>query len=74
VVTLAPGQTASALLRIVEAGNYSPGTCSPTTTTYIQIYPPDQTTPIYLGYKSTGCAASAVKLLSVSVVTPGTGG
>lgn len=74
VVTLAPGQTASALLRIVEAGNYSPGTCSPTTTTYIQIYPPNQTTPIYLGYKSTGCASSSVKLLSVSVVTPGSGG
>jgi hypothetical protein len=74
VVTLAPGQTANALLRIVEAGNYSPGTCTPTTTTYIQIYPPNQTTPIYLGYKSTGCASSTVKLLSVSVVTPGSGG
>ena len=69
-----PGQTANALLRIVEAGNYSPATCTPTTTTYLQIYPPNQTTPIYLGYKSTGCAASSVKLLSVSVVTAGTGG
>jgi hypothetical protein len=74
VVTLGPGQTANALLRIVEAGNYSPATCTPTTTTYLQIYPPNQTTPIYLGYKSTGCASSSVKLLSVSVVTAGTGG
>jgi hypothetical protein len=74
LVTLGPGQTANALLRIVEAGNYSPGACSPTTTTYIQIYPPNQTTPIYLGYKSTGCASASVKLLSVSVVTAGTGG
>jgi hypothetical protein len=74
LVTLGPGQTASALLRIVEAGNYSPGTCSPTATTYIQIYPPNQTTPIYLSYKSTGCASSSVNLLSVSVVTPGNGG
>ena len=73
-MTLGPGQTASALLRIVEAGNYAPGTCSPTATTSIQIYPPNQTTPIYLGYKSTGCASSSVNLLSVSVVTPGTGG
>ena len=47
---------------------------APTTTTYLQIYPPNETTPIYLGYKSTGCASSAVKLLSVGVVTAGTGG
>jgi hypothetical protein len=74
LVTLGAGQTANALLRIVEAGNYSPATCTPTTTTTLQIYPPNQTTPIYLTYKSTGCASSSVKLLSVSVVTAGTGG
>jgi hypothetical protein len=74
VVTLAPGQTGNALLRIVEAGNYSPGTCTPTSTTSIQIYPPNQTAPIFLSYKSTGCASSSVNLLSVSVVTPGNGG
>ena len=73
-MTLGPGQTASALLRIVEAGNYSSGACSPRSTTYLQIYPPNQTTPIYLAYNSTGCAKPAVNLLSVSVVTPGTGG
>jgi hypothetical protein len=74
LVTLGPGQTANALLRIVDAGNYSPATCSPTATTYLQIYLPNQTTPIYLGYKSTGCASSSVNLLSVSVVTAGAGG
>ena len=74
VVTLGPGQTGNALLRIVEAGNYSPATCSPTSTTAIQIYPPNQTTPIFLSYKSTGCASSSVNLLSVSVVTAGNGG
>jgi len=73
-VTLGPGQTANALLRIVEAGNYSSGACSPAKTTYLQIYPPNQTTPIYLGYPSTGCAKSAVNLLSISVVTAGAGG
>jgi hypothetical protein len=40
----------------------------------LQIFPPGQTTPIYLAYKSTGCSSSAVKLLSVSVMTAGTGG
>jgi Protein of unknown function (DUF4232) len=74
VVTIDPGQAANTLLRIVEAGNYPTGTCKPTATTFLQIFPPNQTTPIYLAYKSTGCASSAVNLLSVSVMTAGTGG
>ena len=74
LVTLGPGQTANALLQIVEAGNYPSATCTPVTTSYLQIYPPNQTTPIYLGYQSTGCASSSVDLLWVSVVKPGTGG
>jgi hypothetical protein len=74
VVTLDAGQSANTTLRIVEAGNYPTGTCQPTATSFLQIFPPGQTTPIYLAYKSTGCSSSAVKLLSVSVMTPGTGG
>ena len=74
VVTLGPGQSANATLRIVDAGNYPTATCQPTPTTYLQIFPPGQTTPIYLAYKSTGCAKTSVNLLSVTVMTPGTGG
>jgi hypothetical protein len=74
VVTIDPGQSANTTLRIVEAGNYPTGTCKPTATTFLQIFPPNQTTPIYLAYKSTGCASSAVNLLSVGVMTAGTGG
>jgi len=74
LVTLNSGQSANALVRIVEAGNYPTGTCKPTATTFLQIFPPGQTTPIYLAYKSTGCASTSVKLLSVSVMTAGTGG
>jgi len=74
VVTLDAGQSANATLRIVEAGNYPTATCKPTTTSFLQIFPPGQTTPIYLAYKSTGCASSSVNLLSITVLTPGTGG
>jgi hypothetical protein len=74
VVTLAPGQSANALLRITQALNYPSATCSPVATTYLQIFPPDQFTPIYLAYKSTGCSKSTVNLLSISVMTAGTGG
>jgi hypothetical protein len=73
VVTLQPGQTANALLRITQAVNYPAAQCSPQSTTYLQIYPPNQTTPIYLSYPSTGCALTSVNLLTIGVVQPGLG-
>ena len=74
LVTLAPGAVANTLLRITQAQNYPTSKCSPMASTYLQIYPPNQTTPVYLGYKSTGCSSSAVKLLSIGVMQAGTGG
>ena len=74
LVTLAAGETANALLRITQAMNYPTSGCSPVNSTYLQIYPPNQTTPIYLAYKSTGCSATAVNLLSIGVVQKGNGG
>jgi hypothetical protein len=73
LVTLTAGSTANALVRITVAQNYPTSTCHPVATTYLQIYPPNQTTPIYLAYKSTGCSATSVNLLSVSVVQAGSG-
>ena len=72
-MTLAPGQTANALLRITQALNYPSATCSPTATTYLQIYPPNQTTAIYLAYQSTGCTSKSVNLLTIGVVQAGAG-
>jgi len=73
LVTLAPGQAANALLRIVDALNFPASKCGPVTTQWIQVYPPNQTTPIYLAYKTTACS-KPVKILTVSVVQPGSGG
>lgn len=73
LVTLAPGAVANTLLRITQAQNYPTSKCSPVASTYLQIYPPNQTTPIYLGYKSTGCSATGVNLLTVGVVQSGAG-
>jgi len=61
-------------LQITQAENYSASRCAPKASTYLQIYPPNQTTPIYLAYKSTGCSSSKVNLLTVGVVQPGNGG
>lgn len=73
VVTLAPGQAGNALLRIVQAVNYPPATCSPAPTTDLHIYPPNQTAAIDLAFKSTGCTSNSVNLLTVGVVQPGDG-
>jgi hypothetical protein len=73
LVSLAPGKVANTLLRITQAQNYPTSKCNPTASTFLQIYPPNQTTPIYLGYKSTGCSAMSVNLLTVSVVQSGAG-
>jgi hypothetical protein len=72
LVTLKPGKTANALLRIVDAGNYPKSACNPVTAHYLQVYPPNQTTPVYLAYKTLACA-KAVKLLTIDVVKPGSG-
>lgn len=72
LVTLAPGATANALLRIVEAGNFPASKCDPVTAHWLQIYPPNQTTPAYLAYTSQTCS-KPINILSVSVVQPGSG-
>jgi hypothetical protein len=73
LVTLEPGQTANALLRVTQALNYPTATCSPTPTTYLQIYPPNQTVPLFLVYSSTGCLSTSVKLLAIGVMQLGAG-
>lgn len=73
LVTLAPEQTANALLRVVDALNYPEATCSPTATTELRIYPPNQTASIDLPFKTTGCASTSVTLMTIGAVQAGTG-
>jgi hypothetical protein len=73
LVTLVAGQSANTTLRITDAGNYPTSTCDPVATTYLQIYPPNQTTPTYLAYNSTGCKKTSVNLLTIGVMQPGAG-
>jgi hypothetical protein len=73
LVTLAPGAVANALLRIVQAANFPPSRCDLVNADFLQIYPPNQTTPVYLKYKAQACA-KPVQILTVSVVKAGSGG
>lgn len=68
-----PGGVANALLRIVNAGNYPAQRCAPVTAHWLQIFPPNQTVPIYLHYTAQACAKPE-RLLTVNVVVPGSGG
>jgi Protein of unknown function (DUF4232) len=73
LVTLAPGAVANALLRIVDALNYPASKCGPVKTQWIQVYPPNQTTPTFVAYNTTACS-KPVRILTVSTVKPGSGG
>jgi hypothetical protein len=74
LVTLSPGKTANAVLRITQAENYPASRCVPKASTHLQIYPPNQTTPVYLAYRAMACSSSKVNLLTIGVVQPGSGG
>ena len=73
LVTLVPGATGNALLRVVDALNYPKSACDPVTAHYLRVYPPNQTASVLLPYKTVGCAKGR-KLLTVNVVIPGSGG
>jgi Protein of unknown function (DUF4232) len=72
LVTLQPQTTGNALLRIVNAGNYPASMCGQVTAHYLQVYPPNQTTPTYIKYKTQACS-KPVRLMTVDVVKPGSG-
>lgn len=73
LVTLAPGTVANALLRIVDALNYPASRCHPASSTFLQIFPPNQTTPVLLAYSTNACLKPR-HLLTIDAVRPGSGG
>lgn len=73
LVTLKPGGTASALMRVADAQNYPTATCHPVASTTLRVYPPNQTAPLTVAYHSTGCSSTSVKLIQVNAVQAGTG-
>jgi hypothetical protein len=72
LVVLRPGQTAHAVLQIVQAANYPAAKCQPVTAHALKIYPPNQTAPLYLGYTTQTCAKK-IQILIVSAVRFGSG-
>jgi hypothetical protein len=72
LVTLTPHGTANALLKIVDAASYPAAECEPVHTKWLQIIPPNQYAPIYVGYNTQTCV-KPVQTLTVDAVRPGSG-
>jgi hypothetical protein len=74
LITLAPGVTASATLQLVNVSFYSASACGPVSAGYLQVYPPGQTSAVYVpntGYTGQACT-KAIYQLGVSTVAVGT--
>ena len=63
-VTLSPGQTASATLGIVEAGNFPPD-CNMTPVSGLRVTPPGQTDSLVIAHADTACANPTYATLHV---------
>jgi hypothetical protein len=71
LVTLTPGSTVHAELKITDARNYPPSTCQPATASRLRIFPPGQTSPLYISLTAMACSSTSVQILSVQTVQPG---
>jgi Protein of unknown function (DUF4232) len=72
VITLEPGAVASALIKIVDAQNYSAGPCGLTTASGIKVYPPNLTSAVGLPFNGFACVHK-YNVLSVDPVVAGPG-
>src|SRR5205823_4143106 len=63
-LTLRPGQMASAMIQVGNAGNYDPGTCKPTQALGYRVYPPDDRTAMYIPFTARIDACAGTNLPS----------
>jgi Protein of unknown function (DUF4232) len=70
LVTLAPGATGNAVLKIADAYNFPTSPCDPTSTTYLVVYPPNNSVPIHLKFAAVTCAGP-VQTLTADAVQAG---
>jgi hypothetical protein len=68
LVTLARGATATAVLRIVEAGNFPSSACHQVTAAGLRVYPPNSTTSKVVPFPFAACSRTGPQYLSVRAV------
>jgi hypothetical protein len=67
-VTLLPGKTQSALVGIVETGNFSPSQCAPVTAAGLKVFPPGQSKAVTITKSFSTCSSTTVISLTVRPV------
>lgn len=68
LITLQPGDSATALLRETHAENYAD--CTPVPADGLRVYPPGATDALFIPQKATACSNSTIVLLSVKAFQP----
>lgn len=69
VVTLAPGATANAVLRITVAGNFPPSICHRVSAAGVRVFPPNQRASKIVPLPFDACSKAGPVYLSVKAVT-----
>jgi len=67
-ITLAAGATATAVLRIVEAGNFPSSNCGEVTAAGLRVYPPNRTAAKTIPFPFEACSKSGEIYLTVAPV------
>lgn len=74
VVSLAPGRSAAAKLQLANVQNFPEADCQPTAVRGLRVYPPDETSALFLPRNGLGCAKpppGPSQQLQVQAVQPG---
>jgi hypothetical protein len=66
--TLAPGATVTAVVRIVDAGNFPTASCAPVTAAGLRVYPPGQAGSRFVPFPFQTCSRAQTSTLSVAPV------
>jgi hypothetical protein len=72
-ITLAVGGQAHAVVITHSTGAFDPGKCKPVPVRGYRVYPPDETTSIFVSQSGTECAATGVNLGQVLPIESGAG-
>ena len=68
-ITIPKGADATAVLRVVEAGNFPGATCQPVTAAGLRVYPPNQTRAKLVPFPFAACSHTGPAYLVVGPVT-----
>jgi hypothetical protein len=73
VVSLSPGSTAHADLRVQLAENYPAAICKPVSAHWLRVYPPESATPLYLSFSAVTCTGHVPSgsTIGIDTVQPG---